>query len=173
MNQLIHPIIYEKGIVYLDDIILWADTLEEMEENLKFICDTMAEAGLKLNGEKSNFLTKRLEILGHWVEAGYLKPDSDKLRWIKVECNSVSEVRSLLGALSYFRKFVPKFSTVMKPVNDLLSCKEVVWTEEHTKAVHKVMDHLEKDCLLKLPNYDKPFYVATDYSGVGIGAVLM
>ena len=61
----------------------------------------------------------------------------------------------------------------MKPVNDLLSCKEVVWTEEHTKAVHKVMDHLEKDCLLKLPNYDKPFYVATDYSGVGIGAVLM
>ena len=110
MNQLIHPIIYEKGVVYLDDIILWADTLEEMEENLKFICDAMAAAGLKLNGEKSNFLTKKLEILGHWVETGYLKPDSDKLRWIKVECSSVPEVRSLLGALSYFRKFVPKNS---------------------------------------------------------------
>ena len=91
-----------------------------------------AGAGLKLNGEKSNFLTKRLEILGHWVEAGYLKPDSEKLRWLKIKCTSVSEVRSLLGALSYFRKFVPKFSTIMKPVNDLLSATEVIWKEEHT-----------------------------------------
>ncbi len=89
----------------------------------------MADAGLKLNGEKSNFSTKKLEILGHWVEAGYLKPDNDKLHWLKIGCSNVSEVRSLLGALSYFRKFVPKFSTIMKPVNDLLAAKEVIWTD--------------------------------------------
>ena len=68
---------------------------------------------------------------------------------------------------------MPKFSTIMKPVNDLLSAAEAIWKEEHTQAVHKVMDRLEEDCVLKLPNYEKPFYVATDYSGVGIGAVLM
>ena len=48
------------------------------------------EAGLKLNGEKSCFLTKKLEVLGHWVEAGLLKPDSEKLRWLKVNCTTTS-----------------------------------------------------------------------------------
>lgn len=35
------------------------------------------------------------------------------------------------------------------------------------------MEHLENDCFLKLPSYDKPFHIATDYSGTGIGGVLM
>ena len=78
-----------------------------------------------------------------------------------------------MGALSYFRKFVPKFSQIMRPVLDLLTAEEVVWKPEHTKAVEEVMAQLKKDCFLKLPSYDKPFYVATDYSGLGIGAVLM
>ncbi len=61
----------------------------------------------------------------------------------------------------------------MRPVLDLLTAEEVVWKPEHTKAVEEVMAQLKKDCFLKLPSYDKPFYVATDYSGLGIGAVLM
>ena len=61
----------------------------------------------------------------------------------------------------------------MRPVLDLLTAEEVVWKPEHTKAVEDVMTQLKKDCFLKLPSYDKPFYVATDYSGLGIGAVLM
>ena len=61
----------------------------------------------------------------------------------------------------------------MRPVLDLLTAEEIVWRPEHTKAVEEVMTQLKKDCFLKLPSYDKPFYVATDYSGLGIGAVLM
>jgi hypothetical protein len=87
----------------------------------------MSEAGLKLNGEKSCFLTKKLEILGHWVEAGMLKPDSEKLQWLKTECTSPTEVRSLMGALSYFRKFVPKFSDKVRPITQLMTVKEVDW----------------------------------------------
>ena len=61
----------------------------------------------------------------------------------------------------------------MRPVLDLLTAEEIVWKPEHTKAVEEVMTQLKRDCFLKLPSYDKPFYVATDYSGLGIGAVLM
>ena len=61
----------------------------------------------------------------------------------------------------------------MRPVLDLLTAEKVEWTPEHHQAVLQVMKRLEEDCFLKLPSYDKPFYVATDYSGVGIGAVLM
>ena len=173
MNKLLGKILYERGIVYLDDIILWADTLEEMEELIDYVVKQMADAGLMLNGEKSNFLTKKLEVLGHWVEAGLLKPDTNKLKWLRTECVNHHEVRSLLGALSYFRKFIPGFSKRMKPVIDLLTADPVEWTDEHERAVKEVMDRLQSDCFLKLPSYDRPFYVHSDYSGVGIGAVLM
>ena len=65
MNKLLGKILYKHGIVYLDDIILWADTLEEMESLIDYVVERMQEAGLKLNGEKSSFLTKKLEVLGH------------------------------------------------------------------------------------------------------------
>ena len=79
----------------------------------------------------------------------------------------------MLGALSYFRKFVPAFSKKLKPVTDLLTADQIIWSEEHEQAVMEVMNHLQEECFLKLPSYDRPFYVHTDYSGVGIGAVLM
>lgn len=82
MNRVLKDLIYENAIVYLDDIICWADSLEEMEKIIEKIVNALEEAGLKLNGEKSCFLTKKLEILGHWVEAGLIKPDHEKLKWL-------------------------------------------------------------------------------------------
>ena len=69
-------------MVYLDDVICWGDSLEEMEGIITRIVDSLSAAGLKLNGEKSCFLTKKLEILGHWVESGVIKPDHGKLSWV-------------------------------------------------------------------------------------------
>ena len=79
MNKILSPILYRYAIVYLDDIICWADSLEEMDAVLEEVCKAMEDAGLKLNGEKTTFLTKKLEVLGHWVEAGRVKPDAEKL----------------------------------------------------------------------------------------------
>lgn len=90
MNKILKQMIYDDCIVYLDDVICWADSLEKLEEIISKVCEAMTEAGLKLNGEKSCFLTKKLEVLGHWVEAGLLKPDSEKLQWVKLQCSSVT-----------------------------------------------------------------------------------
>ena len=75
MNKVLKDLIYENAIVYLDDIICWADSLDEMDQIIGKIVNALTEAGLKLNGEKSCFLTKKLEVLGHWVESGLIKPD--------------------------------------------------------------------------------------------------
>ena len=121
MNDLLKDILYEDCTVYLDDIIGWANELEHAERTLDKVCDRMREADLMLNGEKSVFLTKKLEVLGHFVESGTVHPDRSKLGWLaEAECRNLNEVRSLVGALSYFRKFVPKFSQRMRPVLDQL-----------------------------------------------------
>ena len=74
----------------MDDVICWGDSLEEMEGIITIIVDSLSAAGLKLNGEKSCFLTKKLEILGHWVESGVIKPDHGKLSWVQLNCKTVT-----------------------------------------------------------------------------------
>ncbi len=75
MNFVLKEQIYVNALVYLDDVICWGDSLEEMESVVTLVVNALDTAGLKLNGEKSCFLTKKLEILGHWVESGVIKPD--------------------------------------------------------------------------------------------------
>ena len=74
----------------MDDVICWGGSLEEMEGIITIIVDSLSAAGLKLNGEKSCFLTKKLEILGHWVESGVIKPDHGKLSWVQLDCKTVT-----------------------------------------------------------------------------------
>ena len=74
----------------MDDVICWGDSLEEMEGIITIIVDSLSAAGHKLNGEKSCFLTKKLEILGHWVESGVIKPDHGKLSWVQLDCKTVT-----------------------------------------------------------------------------------
>lgn len=85
----------------------------------------------------------------------------------------MTQVKSVIGALSYFRKFIKNFSDKIRPILDLQTADKIEWTREHTQIVEDIMDHLEKDCFLKLPSYDRPFEIFTDYSGQGIGGVLM
>ena len=118
MNQLLHDRLYKDLFVYLDDIIIWSDTKEELREIILWAVKKLEEVGLKLNGEKCIFLTKRLEILGHYVKQGYLLPLTERLPWLKPKCKNLTEVRALVGALSYFRKFVPRFREKLKPVLD-------------------------------------------------------
>ena len=65
---------YKNLLIYLDDVIVWGSTPAEIAEHVEWICGKLGGAGLRLNGEKCLFLTTRLEMLGHWVQGGYLLP---------------------------------------------------------------------------------------------------
>ena len=74
MNELMGPYLYKGVIVYLDDIIVWADSLVKLEKLIGFVCEQMRGVCLMLNGKKSTFLTKELEVFGHWIKEGKLLP---------------------------------------------------------------------------------------------------
>lgn len=87
---------------------------------------------------------------------------------------SVHQIRSFLGLAGYYRRFIPDFSRIAKPMTKLLKKGvKFVWSEACEKAFHALREHLTSAPVLAQPNMTKPFEVFCDASGTGLGCVLM
>jgi hypothetical protein len=86
----------------------------------------------------------------------------------------VHEVQSFLGLAGYYRRFIPDFSKIAKPMTQLLQKDtRFVWTPECDAAFHKLRTLLTSSPVLAQPDIEKPFDVYCDASGIGLGGVLM
>lgn len=92
MNRLLADMLYCTCMVYLDDIICWADSLSELEEIVSTVIQRLRGVGLKLNGEKSIIVSRHIEVLGHDVKEGRIHPQVDKLEFLKRECTTLKDV---------------------------------------------------------------------------------
>ena len=79
MNNVLHKYLYNTCFIYLDDIVVFASSVEELLDRVEQVVQALAEEGLKLSGLKSEFILTKMEILGHVVEDGKLFPKIDKL----------------------------------------------------------------------------------------------
>jgi hypothetical protein len=87
---------------------------------------------------------------------------------------SVHEVRSFLGLAGYYRRFIPDFSKITKPMTRLLQKDTMfVWTPKCDAAFHKLRTLLTSAPVLAQPDIEKPFDVYCDASGIGLRGVLM
>ena len=86
----------------------------------------------------------------------------------------VTEVRSFLGLAGYYRRFIPDFSKITKPMTRLLQKDEkFVWTPKCEEAFHTLRTLLTSAPVLAQPDIEKPFDVYCDACGTGLGCVLM
>jgi hypothetical protein len=87
---------------------------------------------------------------------------------------SVSEVRSFLGLAGYYRRFIPNFSKIAKPITELLKKRnKYVWSEACDEAFKHLKKLLTTSPVLAQPDTTKPFDVYCDASGTGLGSVFM
>lgn len=175
MNRTLGSMLYKTAMVYLDDVIVWGRTLPEVLERARQVIAKLRDNGLIMNGLKSEFGLRKVKLLGKTVANGTLYPGVDKAQGLRDlrGARTVKEVRSLYGLLSYYRAFVKGFSKLCKPITNLLAKEDgpVVWTQECEQTLKKIVDMIAESGLM-LARYDRPFYIATDFSYEGIGAVL-
>ena len=105
-------------IIYLDDIIVFSRTPEEHVHRLRAVFEKLKAAGLKLKPSKCDFFKKEIKYLGHVVSKEGVSTDPDKIKSVTEwpQPTTVTEVRSFLGFVSYYRRFIPNFSKVAKPL---------------------------------------------------------
>ena len=168
-----------KGIngvaVYIDDILVTGATIEEHLRNLEAVLSRLEAAGLRLNKSKCFFLQPKIVYLGHTIDADGLHPTDDKVTAIKEAPapKDVSELRSFLGIINYYHKFLPNLSNVLRPLYQLL-CKKSRWTWGHVQvqAFAEAKKALQQDSLLVHFDPTKPLLLTCDASPYGLGAVL-
>lgn len=108
-------------LIYLYDIIVVAETFEQMIARLKLVFDRLKQAGLKLKPKKCELFAKEVSFLGHVVTQEGIATDPEKIRSIKewpAPCN-VCDLRSFLGLCSYYRRFIENFSAIAKCLHSL------------------------------------------------------
>ena len=109
-------------IIYLDDIIIFSDTFEAHLDRLEAVFQRLHTYNLKLKASKCEFFKKQVTYLGHVVSEEGIKTDPEKIRVLKnwPVPKSVKDVRKFLGFTGYYRRFIKGFSTIVRPLNDLL-----------------------------------------------------
>lgn len=139
------------------------------------ILDVFRKHHLSLKPEKCVFMQKEIRYLGHIISGEYVKPDPVKLEGVRQwpVPTTLKQLRSFLGFLNYYRRFIQSFSTLARPLNDLLR-KDVPWQweKEQQDAFNKLKEVMVSAPVLAHPDQEKPFILETDASDIALGAVL-
>ncbi|XP_013385929.1 uncharacterized protein K02A2.6-like [Lingula anatina] len=161
--------------VYLDDILVSGRSYEEAHTNLITVLQRLQEAGLRLRKEKCTFMQRSVVYLGHRLDSEGIHPTDDKLLAIQKAPTptTVAELRSYLGLLNYYHRFLKNLSTVLAPLHELLHEKaKWHWKAEQERAFQESKKLLQSSQVLVYYNPELPLLLSCDASPYGVGAVL-
>jgi hypothetical protein len=166
--------------VFIDDVLIHSDTFEEHLEQVEAVLAMLHNCGLRAHPEKSLFCSDTMDFLGFDVSAYGLTPQEAKVKALldMRHPRNLEELRAALGQLRYYGCFCPNFSAIARPMLDLLK-KDTPWKwrmsgpgseGEAFEAVRREIAKPGKALQRFRP--ERPIFVHTDFSNVGLGAVL-
>ena len=175
MNKVFMEYLDRFVVVFIDDILIYSRSREEHEEHLRIALGVLRQHQLYAKFSKCSFWIREVAFLGHVISAEGVMVDPAKIEAVVswTPPTSVREVRSFLGLAGYYRRFVRGFSSIARPLTQLLR-KDVPfeWTPECQSSFEELKKRLTTAPILSLPKGTEGFVVYTDASGSGIGCVL-
>lgn len=170
----------EALLIYLDDVIVYSKDFDSHLKHLEFVFSRLQQFGLKLQPQKCSLLRKQVQYLGHVISAEGVTPDPEKNKAVREweRPKTVTELRSFLGFIGYYRRFIKNFSRKAFPLNQLLTgvgSKRATlgkWTDQCEQAFQTLKDQLTSAPILAFADFSLPFCLYTDASNQGLGAVL-
>ena len=162
-------------MTYLDDIIIFSENESQHLEHLETVFSCLREAGLKMKQSKCDFFKSEIHYLGHLISPEGISPLPNKLDCIQhmPALKNAKEIKQFLGLTGYFRKFVPRFADISRPLTTLTKKdKKFEWTPACQKSFDLLKETLCGEPVLKYADTSKPYTLYTDASKFGWAGVL-
>ncbi|GFX97025.1 retrovirus-related Pol polyprotein from transposon 17.6 [Trichonephila clavipes] len=162
-------------IVYMDDLLIPSQNEAEGLNKLRLVLQTAADFGLELI-EKCNFLQRKIEFLGYIIENGTIKPSPSKTQAVQnfPQPQTPRQHQSFIGLTSYFRKFIPNYARIARPLSDLPRDNvKFKFGPTEIASFQELKNILSENPVLHVFQQGYPLELHTDASSLGFGAVLL
>ena len=143
VDSILKGLINKICLVYLDDIIILGKSFEDRVKNIKLVFESLKEAKFKIQLDKSEFLKTEVAYLGHIITPQGIKPNPEKIKAIQnfPVPSTQKQLKSFLGLLGYYRKFIRNFAKTTKV---LTSCLKKNATVKHTPEFLNCFENCKK-----------------------------
>ena len=169
-----HLILAGKVMVYMDDILVFSNTLEDHRQTVREVLQILRENKLYLKPEKCDFEKTKIDYLGMIIWKGHVQMDPVKVQgvatWPEPECKK--DVQSFLGFCNFYRRFIRDYGRIAKPLTSLTGKVDWTWEDVQKSAFLGLKNAITTAPVLILPDENSPFRVECDASDYALGAVL-
>lgn len=166
----------ENIIVYIDDVLIFADSLENLRKSVAKVIEILEANNLTINPKKCEFDQSRIKFIGHELDENGFNIEETKIKDIRKfrHPSSVSELRSFLGLASFVSPYIKGFADIASPLWAVTSANEWNWGPEQEKAFELMKEQIV-NCTTSLGYFaaDQKTILYTDASPNALGAVLV
>lgn len=148
---------------FIDDFVVFS-TRNDHLSCLRVVLERVDAAKMGLNPDKCKFCVRKGALLGHKVSADGVEVDSCKVQKILARrvLETLTETRSFVAAAQYYKRLIPSFATMAKPLFAMTKKeeKDFTWTAACQKAFEEIKEELMKSVVVKAPRWEDPFYLS-------------
>lgn len=176
MNQIFAPMLRKSVLVFVDDILIYSQTMEHHVDQLHQVFQLLDKNQFLIKRSKCSFALRELEYLGHIIGPNGVSTDQSKVTAV---CDwptpsNLKSLRGFLGLTGYYRKFIRNYGIIAQPLTQLLKKGVLfIWGPLQQTSFATLKHAMSTPPVLALSDFNLPFVLETDASHNGVGAVLM
>ncbi len=175
MQRVLRDRLGQGVMVFIDDILIHSKTVEEHEALVRWVLSRLVEEGYYAHPDKCEFFQKEVSFLGHVISGKGVAVQAHKVKAVQEwpVLTKKKEVRQFLGLANYYRKFIPEFSEIARPLTDLTHDNHPwSWGATEQTAFDTLKKRLSTADVLAHPDPTRQWIVHTDASEFAIAGVL-
>ncbi len=173
MNYIFRDMLDLRVLVYIDDILVFSDSLDEHIHHVRAVLKRLIQHQLYVKVEKCEFHQTKIAFLGYVISQEGVAMDDNKVRAVVdwPQPRTLKELQRFLGFANFYRRFIRSFSSVSAPLTSLTkrATSQLPWSTEAGQAFQELKDRFTSAPILHHPNPSHPFIMEVDASSTGIG----